>query len=187
MTEKVRIHTILELVGTPKNHIEKTIELLVKQLNEQDGIEIEEKEVSDAQKTEDGMFGAFAELTMQMDDLTTLNHFAVNYTPAAIELLEPQELEMNPITFNEVYGDILAKLHMSNTEIVELKNQRKEFLRSLNSLLRNTILILLEQEGRTAKQIATQTGVDLERTEKVLEAMINNDTIHKEDDVYRMK
>ena len=184
MKEKVRIHTILELVGTPKNHIEKTIELLVKQLGEQDGIKIEDKEVSDAQKTDDDMFGAFAELTMEMKDLTTLNHFAVNYTPAAIELLEPETVKMDPVTFNEVYGDILAKLHMSNTEIVELKNQRKQVLRSLNALVRNTILILVEDKPRTKEEIAEQTGVDKKRINKVLQVMTKNNTLSKEDDTY---
>ena len=181
---EIEAHTILELVGKPEEHIQKMLDMLLVQIDDSEGIQITAKDVEPPEETEDGLYGTFAELTVTFESVKDVTHFALNYSPASLEILEPDTVTLDGETFNSIYGDILAKIHMTNTEIVELQSQRKEILTSLNSLVRNTILILCEREPHSLEQIAEQTGIDTERLEKVLSVMVKNNTLTKDKNTY---
>ena len=171
MSNDIRINFILEIIGSPKNHIENAITTVLDQIKENEDIDTVSKDVSDPEKTEDDLFAVFADVDAYVKDLTTVGHIANNYNPASIELVEPDEISVSRKDFNDLFADTLAKLHINNTQIQELKSFKKEVTRNLNALVRNAVVLSLEQGDKTKEEVAEDVGVDPSELDDLLVSM----------------
>ena len=107
----IKVRVIIEILGSPKEHVEETINRVVKK------IEDEEREIrlingKSYEATEvKGLWSTFAELELEFNKLYDLIGFSFDYMPSVIEILEPERIDINMGDVNELLNDLLAKLH----------------------------------------------------------------------------
>lgn len=187
MSRQITINFILEIIGSPKEHIKETIQLVLEQIEDNDDIDVHSKDISEPEKTEDDLFAVFADVNAGVDDITTVGHIANNYNPASIELVEPAEITVARKDFNDLFADTLAKLHINNTQIQELKGFKEDVTRNLNALVRNAVMLSLEQGDKTKQAIADDVGVDQSELDELLESMIDENRLRRDGDEYTVR
>lgn len=185
--ESLRINFILEIIGNPESHVEKTIRLVLDQIDENDEIDILSKDLGDPEETEDDMFAVFADITAEVDDITTVGHIANNYNPASIELVEPDTATVSRRAFNDFFADTLAKHHVNNTQIQKLKGFRKEMENNFNALARNAVILSLEQEDKTKEALAEDVGVSPDELGALLDSMEDENRLRERDGTYTIR
>ncbi len=187
MSQEITINFILEIIGSPKEHIQETIQLVLEQIEDNDDIDVHSKDVSEPEKTEDDLFAVFADVNAGVDDITTVGHIANNYNPASIELVEPAEITVERKDFNDLFADTLAKLHINNTQIQELKGFKEDVTRNLNALIRNAVVLSLEQEDKSKEAIAEDVGVDPEELGDLLDTMVDENRVRRDGEEYTIR
>ncbi len=180
----IRVNVILEIAGSPKKHVKKTMDGVVKKIEDEQGVIILDKELGEPEDNGEGVYGAYCECDLLLENLYKLSWLAFNYTPASIELIEPTKLKLTQKQSDEFFGDLLARLHEYNTHQVKVSNKNIGLQKNLNALLRNASMALLETP-KNAGEIAKPLGVKKKDIEPVLKKIEEDGKIKKEGDKYK--
>lgn len=154
------IHTnvIFEMIGSPKEHIEKALQLFLDNIASDDHVIVLSEDREETIETEGGMFSTAAELEYLIYGLDKLTWFAFNFMPASIEIKAPKELTFKDKDMSAWMNDLLAKLHEVNVVHTSLQAQYDGMVKNLNNAIRNNILLGLT-EAMTAKQLSAKIGM----------------------------
>src|SRR3989339_1846234 len=90
----IRCRAVLEVLGKPKEHVEKTIKLLVEKVKEDPEISILKEKFAEITQQEKEIFSTFVELEMVVKGVTTLTGFCFDFMPSSIEIEKPEILEV---------------------------------------------------------------------------------------------
>lgn len=183
----MRINFILEIIGQPPEHIQRNLNLVLEQIDDNEDIEVISSDLNDPEETEDGLHAVFADVDARVDDITTVGHIANNYNPASIELVEPGEITVDRGSFNDLFADTLAKLHINNTQIKKLKNVKEHMTKNINALIRNAVLLSLEQGDKDIDDLADDVGVEVDDLEELLDAMEDENRLRSDGDTYSVR
>ncbi len=187
--DKKYIHTrmIFEIVGNPKEHVEKTLTVIIEQLEKDKDLKIVDKETEPAEELEEkGLFSAFCEAELLVKDVYKLSWLIFNLTPASIEILEPSKLNLTQKQTNEFFMDLLGKLHENNQRQVEVSSKNIGLQKSLNRMIRNAVLLTTDKETlKSADEIGKKVGIEGKDLKPILELMIKEKTLKKEGEDYK--
>src|SRR6056297_2970226 len=89
----LRVLVTFEVVGKPKAHVEKSLDEYLTNLKKDERITIVTEERGEAEEQE-GFWSTFAESEMIINDLGTVIWLCINFSPASIEILEPENKTM---------------------------------------------------------------------------------------------
>ncbi len=174
------VNVIIEIVGNPKEHIEKAMTTVTDAIKKEKGIEFVKEDRGSAEDAGEGLWGVYSELELLLKDLDNLSWIAFNFMPASIELKEPAKITLKDKQFTDFMGDILSQLHQINMKQVQMDSDKKGLLRNINALIRNSVLLALDSEKvekKTAEGIGEKIGVKGEELKPVLEAMAKEGSI----------
>lgn len=111
--EKLQVRLILEILGRPPEHVKETLSSVVDKLGTEQGINVLDKTFHDPVPTKDSksLYSAFAEVSLELDNL--INYFALLlvYMPAHIEVISPEKLVITNHDFNEIGNRLVERLH----------------------------------------------------------------------------
>ncbi len=177
----IHVRVIIELVGKPKEHIESTLKNYIKQIKDSYTVTSEtfEKAVE-----KDNFFSTFAELEILMKNAEQIILFAFDYMPASIEVLEPSDLVLKNNELSGFMNDLLVRLHGLNTGLITERKNTKFYIKNTAVLLRNFIIVLLSSRPMTLNEIRPYMGVKEEDIEKVLNVLIKEGKVKKQDNLY---
>ncbi len=175
--------SIIEIAGTPKEHIEKTIKLVVEDIKKKKNIilksgdifktkEIELKEL----KKKGKLFSTYAELELLFKDIPTLIEFCFDYMPSSLEILEPKDLELETNEFAGLLNDLLAKLHQVDMILKGLRAENKILNENASNLLRNLIILSLDKP-KTLKEVSKNIGIPEEQLSPFIKVMVEKGKI----------
>lgn len=110
--ESGKIHTriILEVVGFPKDHVEKTIGMILDNIKNNKNWEVLDTTMAPAEQIEK-FFSSFADVELNFKSLAQLIGFCFDFMPSSIEILEPKELQIDNLSANGLINDLIARLH----------------------------------------------------------------------------
>ena len=100
-----------ELLGSPKEHIEKTILGYVNNIKSDSQIEVLSEEFGEPEKTEGNLWSTYADTEMLVDSLDKFTWLCLNFMPASIEIIAPKDLKFKEKELTNWINDLLAKLH----------------------------------------------------------------------------
>ena len=177
----IHVRTIIELVGKPKEHIEKTLKDYIKQIKDK---YLVTSDVFEKAEEKDNFFTAFAELEILMKNTEEIIFFAFDYMPASIEILEPEDLILKNNELSGFMNDLLVRLHGLNTGLITARKNNKFYIKNTAVLLRNFIVVLLSSKPMTLKEIQPLMGVKETDIEKVITVLIKEGKVKKHENVY---
>lgn len=155
----LRAIVTFEVVGKPAKHVEKALEQYLANLRKDERIAVIEEAAEEAIEHEDGMFSTYAECDMLVKDLETFTWLCINFSPASIEILEPDGLTTEAREITAWLNDLLSKIHEISTNFRSQKAANDHLTVAMNQLIQNAILLSLRSGAKTEKQIETDTGV----------------------------
>tara|TARA_Y100000034_G_scaffold136674_1_gene214805 strand:+ start:1351 stop:1722 length:372 start_codon:yes stop_codon:yes gene_type:complete len=108
---------ILEIVGAPKEHVEKVIKEMVEKIQKEK--KIMKYKIFEAQEKEQFFF-TFTEMEIDFASFEELTGFCLDYFPSSIELLD-DKFDIKREELENTLNDLLAKLHQYDMHIKTLK------------------------------------------------------------------
>jgi len=111
----IKTKIISEVVGSPQEHVDKTVKLLLEKIKENKSFECKEEKIFEAQKIEgQPLYSAFIEYILEFSKLEDFTGFCFDYMPSSIEILEPAEFKMSAIDTSEMFNELMARLHQND-------------------------------------------------------------------------
>src|SRR3989338_10157427 len=129
--KKLVARVIVEVAGFPKEHIESVIKKLVDKIKSEE--EVLRSDIFEIKKIND-FWSTFTEIELVFTDLDHLSKFCFEYMPSSIEVIEPDRFSLDAKDFEDVYNDILGKLHHYDMNVKSIKAANLIFQKKLNEL-----------------------------------------------------
>ena len=104
--EPIRCRAILEVIGKPKEHVEKTIKILVDKVKEDSEISILNENYAEIQPLEKTMFSTFVELEMVFKGLPAVTGFCFDFMPSSIDIEKPEQLTLKNRDLSNFFNDM---------------------------------------------------------------------------------
>ncbi len=108
---KIKTKVITEVIGSPKEHIEKALGMILNRIKDENYLEVIKAVSFDAKQIKNKFWSTFAEMEIHFGDINKVIDFCFNYMPSSIEILEPTSLTMSAKETNDMLNDVLAGLH----------------------------------------------------------------------------
>jgi hypothetical protein len=175
-----------EVVGKPAEHVEEALTGYLENIKQDHRIIFLREEREPAAELEDGLFSTFCESEMLVKDLETFTWLCINFSPASIEVLEPESIDVEAREITNWINDLLSKVHEIGTNYRSHKTANEHLTVAINQLIKNAILLSLRQGTRTLKDLETDTGILDEQLEPFLKHMAEKRQIIDLEGAYRL-
>jgi hypothetical protein len=120
---------ILEAIGRPPEHLTETLERIIKEIEQEKGVEVIEKKVHEPvlMKEQKEFWTNFAEIEVDVEEILYLAVLIFKYMPAHIEIISPESVELANAEFNDVFNELIRRLH-GYDEIAAVLQMEKQIL-----------------------------------------------------------
>jgi hypothetical protein len=169
---------IIEMMGKPKDHLQKTLKDYIKHLSSDKKIEvINEDYATPEQKDDSDMFTIFVELETLMKDTGKVVDFCFDYMPSSVEILGPSNLVYKNSDFSNILNDLQDRLHKVDMVIKNLSQENKVLKKNSAIFLRNIIFLSLKDGKKSVDDLSKVTGVPSKELKKFLDVLIKEKKI----------
>src|SRR3989344_1645288 len=109
----LKVNTIIEIVGKPKDHVIETMDKVVSLIKNSDKFKYvshsreEPKSIPQSEK----IFSTFSEFEINFPSIAALSGFCFDFMPSSVEIIEPEELKVKSEDITDTLNDLIAKLH----------------------------------------------------------------------------
>lgn len=181
----IRCRTIIEVLGKPKEHVENAIKEYIEHIKEDSELVVLNEDYSEA--IEQGkLWSKFVEMDLVIKGTKKLISFCFEYMPSSLEVLKPEHLIMTNAELSNFLNDLQARLHNVDM-IVKQQKAENDFLRhNMHAIIHNTILICLKVAKLSIEQLSQVTGIEKKEMEILVEKLLKENKIKKEDDLYTL-
>ena len=188
MGKKILFRVVVEVLGKPKEHVDSTLKGYLQKLKENSRYEVLKEDLAELKQHEESeLWMAFAELEIKTAGVTEIIDFCFDYMPSLIEIIEPEELQLDSLAASSFLNDMQAKLHGVDMLAKQMKIENQLTNNSLAKLLNNYIVVLLLNNNLTSKQLSAFTGMNIDILEDYLDKMIDEGKIDLKDGIYFLK
>src|SRR3989338_7146257 len=112
MQNDIIFRAIIEVLGRPKEHIEKSLKEYLDNLKQNKNYKVISEEIAEVKKQEgQELWVVFAELEIKTSQVDSLISFCFDYMPSVIEILEPKRLPISDLEISQFLNDLQGKLH----------------------------------------------------------------------------
>ena len=181
----LRCKIIIEILGKPKEHVEKTLRMYVDKIKDDSDLIVLNSEFADAQEKGD-LWATFVELELIIKGVPKLIAFCFDYMPSSVEILKPEEFNMKKSTVEDLLNDLQARLHNVDMIIKQQKNENEFLKKNLNNSAGNAILIALAQGSLDKEKLSKVTGIASKELGIFLDNLIKENKISKENELYSL-
>lgn len=174
-----------EVVGNPKEHVEKTMNDFMENIRKDQQMKIISEEYGEAEevKDSDGLWSTFCDAEMLFDSLEKMNWLCVNFMPSNIDIIAPEELRFKDKELTNWFNDILAKLHEVSIGYRQTIAKNDLLTKNMNFLIQNAI-ILAAGHHHNKDDIGKVVGIAAEQLEPFFEALVKNGKLEKKGEEY---
>ena len=133
---KVIARFIIEIAGKPVENVENALKKFKDQFEtEKDKFKVVEIDVNAPELNEESkLYSGFLDMEVRFKSVEALLSFIVDYTPTSIEILEPQELELDSLEFSNILNDMSSMLLKTNIELMKYKQAAAMMHKELQTL-----------------------------------------------------
>jgi hypothetical protein len=138
-SDKIKSTIILEVLGRPPEHLEETLKDLIEKINKEKGVKVLNKKINKSVELEKkkGFYTSFAEIELETENLMYLNSIIFKYSPAYVEVTEPENITMKNEELGEVLSEIVRRLHKYDEVARILQNEKNILENKLKKLEEN--------------------------------------------------
>ena len=161
-----------EVAGRPERHVVEALDGYLANIRKDARIVIVQEAREEPIGHEDGMFSTFSEVEMLTKDLETFTWLCLNFSPASIEILDPEEMEVHARDVTNWLNDLLSKLHEVGADYRNQKGAKDHLTVAMNALIKNAILLSCRAAAKTPDEIQQDTGIATEQAMPFLDHLV---------------
>ncbi len=182
MDKPLTIRAIIEMLGAPKEYIESTLKNYVEKLKSE-GLQIKKAEYAPAEQ-KDKFFSVFTELEINFVNPKELLDFCFDSMPSSIEIIEPSDIQLPSGELTDVLNDLQARMHDSDLFVKNMRAQQEILDKNAFNVLRNFVKFILNSGPQTCEQLSAATGINIPELFKILDKMVVQKFLRKNEDLY---
>jgi hypothetical protein len=177
--------TVCELVGSPKEHIDKTIRLMVDKAKVLKDTTLLEQEIAES-VPRGNMFSTFTEMTLVFKTKEALLGFCFDFMPSSVEVIEPEKMEIENNLFSSWVNELQGRLHQIDMVAKEKVALARVYDKQQQSIIRYNLLSHLIDEPLSEEDLRKRVGIDKETFKNYLDTILKNGDILKEEDKLKL-
>ena len=181
----IRCKTIIEVLGKPKEHVETAIKEYIEHIKEDSELVVLNEDYSEI-KEQGKLWSKFVELDLIIKGTKKLIGFCFEYMPSSIEVIKPEHLVMTNPEFSNFLNDLQARLHNVDMIVKQLKAENDFLKHNMSAILHNAVMICLKISKLNLEQLSQVTGVDKKELEILIEKLLKENKIKKENELYSL-
>ena len=181
----IRCKVIIEILGKPKEHVEKTLRMYVDNIKDDSDLIILNSDFSEAVENEK-LWATFVELDMIIKGIPKLIAFCFDYMPSSIEISKPEEFVMRKSSVEDLINDLQARLHDVDMTVKRQKNENDFLRQNLNKSVSNIILISLASGNLNKGELSKVTGIHDKELDIFLEELLKDNKLKEEEGIYSL-
>ena len=188
MITNILFRAVIEVLGRPEEHVEKSLKGFVDKLKKDEDFKVDSEDYAEIKKQdEQDLWAGFAEIEASTNNVDNLIRFCFDYMPSMIEIIEPKELKLTEMDVSHFLNSLQARLHNIDMIAKQVKFENNQLNKNMAGLLRNYLLVLLSSKGFDANQLSKLTGVNQDKLEDYLDKLIDEGRIELKDGIYSAK
>ena len=172
-----------EIIGNPKDYVEGAIKSYIENIKKDSQIKILNEEFGEAEEIEGGLWSTYSDCEMLFNNLDKLNWLCVNFMPASVEIIAPEELRFSDKDLTNWFNDLLSKLHEVSMSVRETTVKDQLAVKTMNALIQNIIILATEHYHKT-KEISEKTGMPEDQLKPFFDALIKQGKLEKKGEEY---
>lgn len=128
---------VLEMIGRPAEHLTETMEKIIQEMEKEKGVMILSKDIKEPIELKDNkeFFSTFAEIEVEVEDILYLAILMFKYMPAHIEIIEPELIALTNNGWNDVFNELVRRLHGYDEVARVLHFQNSELNKKIQELM----------------------------------------------------
>ncbi len=138
-TKGIRATIILEIIGKPPEHLVKTLEEIVKRIDEEKGVRVISKKINEPVLMKDNkeFYTTFAEIDLEVENILYLTIIMFKYMPAHVEVVEPELIALTNSGWTDILSELTRRLHAYDevSRVIQLQNSKMQ--KKLKELMDN--------------------------------------------------
>ena len=187
MDNTIYAHAVVEVMGKPKDHVEKTVDLMLNNLKERKGIELTNIERNEAEQLDDSpMYTAFFEIDAEFRNFEELYGFIIDHMPTSIEINDPEEFRLDLAALNNMIAEFLGRLHGFDKVIKEKIAENVVLHKKMDHLIRNLVLLALRSKALDTADLAKRTGIQESSLTPFLRQLLHEKIISESEGKYAL-
>ena len=119
---------IIEILGRPPEHLVETLKNMIEEMSKEKDIEIVSKDIKEPVLVKDSkdFYTTFAEIEVKVSEILRLAYLMFKYMPAHLEIISPENVSLTNNSFNEVFNEVLRRLHAYDeiARVLQVENQK---------------------------------------------------------------
>lgn len=184
---KIHVRVIIEMMGAPKEHIVKTMDMLISKIKEDDeengNIKMIGSETAEPVE-KDNLWSLFSEMEVEVKDVPALMGFCFDYMPSSVEIIKPASFSFQSSDFTGMLNDMQERLHQIDMMLKGV-NAENQLLRKNGSMLLNNIVILLLKGGeKDINALSEGAGIPADQLKKFLGVLVKDGRIKESKGIY---
>lgn len=127
---------IIEILGRPIEHLEKSLSELIEKMGSEKGNSILHKEIHKPKAVEkaENLWTTFADIDLSFESIPLFFSSIMTYLPAHIEIYEPELFKLNAFELNEFANFVVGRLHNYDALAKRMMNEREVLINKLEFL-----------------------------------------------------
>ncbi len=128
-TKGIRASLILEVLGRPPEHLVETLKKLEGDIGNEKGVEIKDTKIKEPVELKDkkGLYTGFAEIEVEVEEISLLARLMFKYMPAHIEVISPELIALTNNGWGDILSEIIRRLH-GYDEVARVIQSEKQIL-----------------------------------------------------------
>lgn len=133
MENKIVVKFIVELMGSPKEHVDKTMRMVMEKIKKDDRFRVKNMKMFELQKIKE-LWSTFIEADIEFKASKDIIDFCFNYMPSSVEILAPEKVkDFRLKEMAELFNEMLGKLHKYDLILKNLHAENVLMKRKLES------------------------------------------------------
>jgi hypothetical protein len=178
----ITARSILDILGAPREYIEKALKDHVEKLKKE-GLKIVIEKYEPA-KPQDKLFTTFAELQIEFKNAQELLDFCFDSMPSSVEIISPDQIVVNMQDLTALLNDFQAKLHHTDMMLKGIQAQKEVLDRNAINIFHNFIKFACATKPHTIEELSNLLGVQAKELTPFAEHLAQKGIIKKEGDKY---
>ncbi len=178
----------MEVLGKPKEHVEKAVDLLIKRISDEKLLNISEIQKHSVEKVpdSDSLFSTIFEFEVEFKDNEALFLFLLNYMPSSLEIYEPEQLNLDLHSFNSLITELLGTFHEFDKFVKTKVEENKILNQKIDQLILNLVIVSLKDKPLDIKELEKITGIKEESLKPFLNLFVDKKFISFDGEKYSL-
>lgn len=129
-TKGIRAVFILEIIGRPAKHLTETLNKIIDQIDKEKGVKVVEKKVKEVIEMKDkkDFYSTFAEVEIEVEEVSQIAMLMFKYMPANIEIIEPELIALSNNGWSDILSELTRRLHGYDeiARVLQIQNEKMQ-------------------------------------------------------------